>query len=603
MSKQNPVFAMHGYHLGKKPVEALERHIRACTRAGEVVLDPFCGSGSTALAAARCGRRAIAVDASPGALWVAGFYTRAADATALERAWQDLLADAGPAIEALYVTKCHGCGGPARVEYSIYANVYPCAGCGRGVNLYEHSAGCPACAARVTTDLPIRGYEPVATCVRCLGTCRPPRRLRDRAGDARARAHFERDAAELDALDQTPPPCWTPDRAMLDVAAPSGPWGDEWAPSRDVRRVRDLFTPRNWHALSILWHHAGQRQGGRDDLRAIITAGMLAVSRKAQHLAGGGGYIPGHWALPPVSKQRNVLTSLNAVARKAIAAKRLLEGTFDPRAIDLREGSASDLSFLPDASVDYVLTDPPYGPLVQYAELNFLWEAWLDAPGAWREREIIVNRTRGRSEDDWAAMMLAAMRECRRVLKPGRWLSLCYHDTSPARWARVGAFMREAGFVMHPRPGSIDSGGRSYVMHTAGKPTRRELVWHFRVQEAKAGAMKPAMLKPGRALELEKVLARARRCFRAGFPGRPCPPIDRLYDAIITLALREGVLGELVRGERKLTRASFERSVRRWALHREPPTTSSPSPSPPPPPPPPRPSPRRTKAPCPPADA
>ncbi len=43
--------------------------------------------------------------------------------------------------------------------------------------------------------------------------------------------------------------------------------------------------------------------GSDDDLRAVITSGMLAMSRKAQHLDGGGGYIPGNWALPPVSKQ------------------------------------------------------------------------------------------------------------------------------------------------------------------------------------------------------------------------------------------------------------------------------------------------------------
>ena len=31
--------------------------------------------------------------------------------------------------------------------------------------------------------------------------------------------------------------------------------------------------------------------------------------------------------------------------------------------------------------------------------------------------------------------MKKAMAECYRVLKPGRWLSLCYHDTSEGTWA------------------------------------------------------------------------------------------------------------------------------------------------------------------------
>ena len=43
--------------------------------------------------------------------------------------------------------------------------------------------------------------------------------------------------------------------------------------------------------------------------------------------------------------------------------------------------------------------------------------------------------------------MRRAMAECYRVLKPGRWLSLCYHDASGQRWTIVQNLMAEAGFV------------------------------------------------------------------------------------------------------------------------------------------------------------
>ena len=32
----------------------------------------------------------------------------------------------------------------------------------------------------------------------------------------------------------------------------------------------------------------------------------------------------------------------------------------------------------PANSIDYIFTDPPYADKVQYGELNFVWEAWLD---------------------------------------------------------------------------------------------------------------------------------------------------------------------------------------------------------------------------------
>lgn len=40
----------------QKPLKLLERIVRACTREGDLVIDPFCGSGTTLVAAARLGR-------------------------------------------------------------------------------------------------------------------------------------------------------------------------------------------------------------------------------------------------------------------------------------------------------------------------------------------------------------------------------------------------------------------------------------------------------------------------------------------------------------------------------------------------------------------
>ena len=34
------------------------------------------------------------------------------------------------------------------------------------------------------------------------------------------------------------------------------------------------------------------------------------------------------------------------------------------------------------------------------------------------------------------------------MLKPGRWLSLCYHDTSEGTWELVQDIMAEVGFLV-----------------------------------------------------------------------------------------------------------------------------------------------------------
>ena len=52
-------------HLTAKPVKLCEHLIRVFSARGQTVLDPFVGSGTTCLAARRCGRNSIGIDVNP----------------------------------------------------------------------------------------------------------------------------------------------------------------------------------------------------------------------------------------------------------------------------------------------------------------------------------------------------------------------------------------------------------------------------------------------------------------------------------------------------------------------------------------------------------
>lgn len=63
----------HGnrYHAWQKPDELAERLIRLCSSPGHTVVDPFCGTGTFCIEAARMGRRAIGTDIDQDALAIA----------------------------------------------------------------------------------------------------------------------------------------------------------------------------------------------------------------------------------------------------------------------------------------------------------------------------------------------------------------------------------------------------------------------------------------------------------------------------------------------------------------------------------------------------
>ena len=69
----NPATGWSNESLGyptQKPIKLLERIINASSNPGDLVMDPFVGSGTTIHAAKKCGRNYIGIDKSPAALKV-----------------------------------------------------------------------------------------------------------------------------------------------------------------------------------------------------------------------------------------------------------------------------------------------------------------------------------------------------------------------------------------------------------------------------------------------------------------------------------------------------------------------------------------------------
>ncbi|OGO22931.1 MAG: hypothetical protein A2144_02610 [Chloroflexi bacterium RBG_16_50_9] len=64
ISPPQPKEKVHGKHPTQKPLKLLERILLASTNEGDLVLDPFNGSGSTGVAAIRLGRKYIGIETS-----------------------------------------------------------------------------------------------------------------------------------------------------------------------------------------------------------------------------------------------------------------------------------------------------------------------------------------------------------------------------------------------------------------------------------------------------------------------------------------------------------------------------------------------------------
>ena len=557
-TKATAIYLMHSYHQGKKPHDAIREYIRHYTRPGDLVLDPFAGSGGTSLAALLEGRKAIAVDRSPASTFITKNYCSPVIPHKLRRAFQMVASAIQQEMDWLYGTVCDRCGRQGTIAYTVYSQVFQCPRCLKRVAFLDCSeaegktaAGkpkkirvCPHCLMKgpeeeIRTSSETFGHIPVLQCYICDGGCRPSRSVRShKDANARKRSAFEKhDLAKIKEIEGKPIPYWFPRHKMMNVDDNSLPWGAEWRPGRNFRTVAELFTKRNLWALASIRDAILKLAGDqKDQLLFALNAITLNCSRMYRYRKSlKGGFQQGTYYIPQESQIINVFRAFSDKVNNLCRAANKIPTNGD---FIVSTQSACQMEAIPNNSIDYVFTDPPYSDTVQYGELNFIWEAWLDFDTTWHNEEIIVNDVRGKSELEWAAMMKQAMAECYRVLKPGRWLTLCFHAQESA-WELVQDFMAEVGFIVDKSDAAlfIESGQKSYNQLTADKSRLRDLVLNFRKpQPGETTATIIIFGEEDKTTFNEKV----RQIIRDYIGVNPGSTKDRIYDEVVSRMVSTG---------------------------------------------------------------
>ena len=233
----------------------------------------------------------------------------------------------------------------------------------------------------------------------------------------------------------------------------------------------DFFSPRNLAMLTALRDAIQTEPDER--LRAKLMFAFTAVlpraskryqwSRKRPLNASNANYY-----IAPVFYEWNVLDLFARKVRALARSDEQIRAAMHSRRLDAapvyryETGSASELD-LPDGSVHYVFTDPPFGSNIFYSDMNLFQEAWLGVMTDPTD-EAVVDRgaRRKRDADRYERLLTEALAEAHRVLVPRGWLSLNFSNTSGALWALVQRAIINADFVLDPdRISVLDKGQRS----------------------------------------------------------------------------------------------------------------------------------------------
>jgi hypothetical protein len=403
------LYAFHKY-WGKKPAEPIAYLIsHLCPKDG-LVIDPFLGSGVSAIEAVRLGRRAIGIDLNPVAIRLAKMLvtppSKANVETSLRRAKQ-------AAKDAIFATYGTATGGVA--THYIWQGE-------KMEKVWKNNGSTRSRIEDVPTEHDLEMAANLATYEPSL--LRKPKFFTN--SRINSKANFQ---------------------------------------------LRNLFTGRALHNIELLLKAIRELPtSSREPLMLSLTAAVGQMSSMVFAITGRGktngtkservevgSWVIGYWKPDTHFEvnvwncfERRVTKLINALSESpALVASKIgtvLEVSAGTADVALVNGNCiTELEFVPDDSADLIITDPPHSDRIPYLELSELWNVILGENSEF-ESEIVVSnaKERGKTKNEYNNSMRQFLEVASRKLKTDGHLILFFNARTESSWQFFDVFNKTA---------------------------------------------------------------------------------------------------------------------------------------------------------------
>lgn len=444
-------------------------------------------------------RKAVLNDLSPAATFIAYNYNTPVDAAAFEREAKRILAEVDEECGWMYTTlhreegkwtdeewvafanqsaeglsRCAdaeairsylavlGKQSPlGKVEFTVWSDVLLCPSCGEDIVFYEVASdpltgrveetfACPSCRAEATkrtcSRKTVELYDsvidatvttPVQAAVRVSYQYKGQRH--QRAADSFDRA-LAKLCASIPILDPYPTSAlpfmhMTHERARMDA--------------KGITHLHHFHSARSRRALAHLWNLASEVSNER--LRRFL---LFTVDQTVWGLSKMSRYVPTHFS--QVNQYLNGVYYLGSLQAE-VAPGYILNGKvkrlaslyrgYHPKVGSIYCTGSCSTPLLRTACLDYIFTDPPFGENIYYADLNFLVESWYGVLTD-SQPEAIVDQAKKKALTDYQEAMTTCFRAYFAALKPGRWMTVEFSNSSNSVWNAIQEGLERVGFVV-----------------------------------------------------------------------------------------------------------------------------------------------------------
>jgi len=484
--KSSKIYMAHTYNT-KVPPESIVPLIEHYTLPGDLVLDPFCGSGMTGVAINILNsnhpgeepRYAIISDLSPFATFLSHQMTHATDGTRFKKAIKYFLGQLFTKIGWIY-----GHEDNDQISFAIWSDIWICPNCNHEQSDWELTVDektltlrkpiCSNCQSELKRSDLVRKkakvYDPFLRTLReqsQQAMVRLALKNRNRISLIRPEAD---DFGILDKIKQL--------AAGISIPIAKLPHGfntQQPISSHGFTHVHDFYTIRNLYFIASYLDEA-RISPFYHDLLFALTATLVKTASKLHAIGFGGGInlagqAPNTLQIPRSGAERNLFQLIEGKAKDLVT---VYSYTKYLNSVIVSTYAAQDLRDILSNSIDYIFTDPPFGANINYSEISYLYEAWL---GVYTNtaKEAIVNKYQKKSVSDYENLMMKSLTECYRVLKPGRWITVEFHNSANSIWNAIQNALGEAGFVLADVR-IFDKGQGTWKQMTSGGAVKKDLI-------------------------------------------------------------------------------------------------------------------------------
>lgn len=427
-TKRPPIYTAMKY-WGKKPHNIWGAYIRNYTKKDGCILDPFSGSSIAAFEAVKSGRKAYALDINPLTSFcieaLCSNYNEAEFKSAVKTILDDLLID--PVYIQMYSISCPKCGSATWVQHYKW----------NGDQIYEIGVKCHNCGER---------HLVAAT----------------QAVNSRAKKQDD-----IQML------FWYPNEEFSNTYS----FSNSFINNIGGNNFSYIWTKRNLYVLSKIFDKILSVKSRDIQLQLLFgfiqivhLSSKMCVPRNAKSNRsfstswGRPAYMCAHkkMEMNPLMLFEGACLGKQSVSSALTSVKSHIGKV--PKIHDIAHGISKDADIcygivdileltkhIPEKSIDFIITDPPYGGLIQYLDLSYIWTIWLQRYNCkYRPKfnsEITIKEGVKSVEDFQKDFMNSAV-EIHRVLKDEGKVIFTFNNKDVNVWKAFLQAIQAAGFTI-----------------------------------------------------------------------------------------------------------------------------------------------------------